>query len=82
MLNKLGLNLPNEIISKLKNKNEYPLGINLPKLIYLMKKKVILIDQKFNRFLKLLLQNQYYKFLNLSYFLRMNFLSVQLSHHL
>ena len=39
VLNKLGLNLPNEIISKFNNKNEYPLGINLPKLIYLMKKK-------------------------------------------
>ena len=39
VLNKLGLNLPSEIISKFNNKNHYPLGIELPKIINLMKKK-------------------------------------------
>ncbi len=39
VLNKLGLNLPSEIISKFNNKNEYPLGIELPRIVNLMKKK-------------------------------------------
>ncbi len=36
---KLGLNLPPNLISKFNNKNQYPLGIELPKIIKLMKKK-------------------------------------------
>ena len=39
VFNKLGLNLPPEFISKFNNKNQYPLGIELPKIVYLMKKK-------------------------------------------
>ena len=39
VLNKLGLNLPSEIVSKFNNKNQYPLGIELPRIINLMKKK-------------------------------------------
>ncbi len=39
VLNKLGLNLPPEIVSKFNNKNQYPLGIELPKIVHLMKKK-------------------------------------------
>ena len=39
VLTKLGLNLPYEIIGKFKNKNQYPLGIDLPRIISLMKKK-------------------------------------------
>ena len=39
VLNKLGLNIPSNIISKLNNKNNYPLGIELPRIINLMKKK-------------------------------------------
>ncbi len=38
VLDKLGLKLPPEIISKFNNKNKYPLGVELPKIIYLMKK--------------------------------------------
>ena len=39
ILNRLGLDLPNEIISKFNNKNQYPLGLELPKIIDLMKKR-------------------------------------------
>ena len=39
VLNKLGVDLPTDILSKFKNKNNYPLGIELPKIINLMKKK-------------------------------------------
>ena len=36
---KLGLNLPSNLINKFNSKNQYPLGIELPKIIELMKKK-------------------------------------------
>ena len=39
VFNKLGLNLPPNLINKFNNKNQYPLGIELPKIIELMKKK-------------------------------------------
>jgi len=39
VLNKLGFNLPLEIVNKLNFKNHYPLGIELPKIINLMKQK-------------------------------------------
>ena len=39
VFNKLGLNLPSNIISKLNNKDQYPLGIQLPRMINSMKKK-------------------------------------------
>ena len=39
ILNKIGFNLPSEIISKLNYKNQYPLGIDLPRIINLMKQK-------------------------------------------
>ena len=39
VLNKLGLNLNSEILSKFNNKNEYPLGIQLPRIVNLMRKK-------------------------------------------
>jgi len=39
VLNKMGLNLSNEMTQKLISKNGYPLGLELPKIIYLMKKK-------------------------------------------
>ena len=39
VLNKLGFNLPSSIIKKFQNKNKYPLGIELPKIVNLMKKK-------------------------------------------
>ena len=39
MFNKLGLNLPSNLISKFNNKDQYPLGIQLPKIIKLMRKK-------------------------------------------
>ena len=39
VLNKMGLNLPSEIVSKFNNKNQYPLGIELPRIVNLMKKK-------------------------------------------
>ena len=39
VFNKLGLNLPSNLINKFNNKNQYPLGIELPKIIELMKKK-------------------------------------------
>ena len=39
VFNKLGLNLPSNIISKFNNKNQYPLGIELPRIIRLMRKK-------------------------------------------
>ena len=39
IFNKLGLNLPSNLISKFNNKNQYPLGIELPRIIKLMKKK-------------------------------------------
>ena len=39
IFNKLGLNLSSTLISKFNNKNKYPLGIELPRIIKLMKKK-------------------------------------------
>lgn len=39
LFNKLGLNLPSNLISKFNNKDQYPLGIQLPKIIKLMRKK-------------------------------------------
>lgn len=39
ILNKLGFNLPSKIVSKLSYKNQYPLGIELPRIINLMKQK-------------------------------------------
>jgi len=39
VLNKLGFNLPSEIVNKLNYKNQYPLGIELPRIINLMKQK-------------------------------------------
>ena len=39
VFNKLGLNLPSNLISKFNNKNQYPLGIELPRIVKLMKKK-------------------------------------------
>ena len=36
---KLGLNLPSNLINKFKNKNQYPLGLELPKIIKIMKQK-------------------------------------------
>ena len=39
VLNKLGYNLPSEIINKFNYKNQYPLGIELPRIITLMKQK-------------------------------------------
>ncbi len=39
VFNKLGLNLPSNLISKFNKKDQYPLGIELPKIIKLMRKK-------------------------------------------
>ena len=39
LFNKLGLNLPSNLISKFNNRNQYPLGIDLPRIVKLMKKK-------------------------------------------
>jgi len=39
VLNKLGFNLPSEILNKLNFKNHYPLGIELPRIINSMKQK-------------------------------------------
>ncbi len=39
VLNQLGLNISNDIINKFKSRNNYPLGIELPKIIQLMKSK-------------------------------------------
>ena len=39
VLNKLGFNLPSEIINKLNYKNQYPLGIEFPRIINSMKQK-------------------------------------------
>jgi len=39
VFNKLGLNLPPNLINKFNNKNQYPLGIELPRIIKLMRKK-------------------------------------------
>jgi len=39
VLNKLGFNLPSEIVNKLNFKNNYPLGIELPRIINSMKQK-------------------------------------------
>jgi Zn-dependent protease len=39
VLSKLGFNLPSEILNKFNNKNHYPLGIELPRIINSMKKK-------------------------------------------
>ena len=38
VFNKLGLNLPTNILRKFNEKNQYPLGIELPRIIKLMKK--------------------------------------------
>ena len=39
VLNKLGINLPTKYINKFNNKNSYPLGMQLPNIINLMRKK-------------------------------------------
>ena len=39
VLNRLGVDLPQEILNKFNKKNDYPLGIELPRIIKLMKKK-------------------------------------------
>ena len=39
ILKKLGLNISFELIEKIKSHNKYPLGIELPKIIELMKNK-------------------------------------------
>ena len=39
VLNKLGFNLPSEFVNKLNYKNQYPLGIELPKIIKSMRQK-------------------------------------------
>ena len=39
IFNKLGFNLPLDIVNKLNYKNQYPLGIELPRIINLMKQK-------------------------------------------
>ena len=39
VLNKLGFNLPSEIVNKLHFKNNYPLGIELPRIINSMKQR-------------------------------------------
>ncbi len=39
VLSKLGFNLPSEIVNKLNYKNQYPLGIDLPRIINSMKQK-------------------------------------------
>ena len=39
VFNKLGLNLPSNLISKFNNKDQYPLGVQLPKIIKLMRRK-------------------------------------------
>ena len=39
ILKKLGFNIPLELIEKIKSPNKYPLGIELPKMIELMKNK-------------------------------------------
>ncbi|MBO6970779.1 MAG: site-2 protease family protein [Prochlorococcus marinus CUG1431] len=39
ILNKLGFNLPSEIFNKLINKNQYPLGIDLPRIVNSMKQR-------------------------------------------
>jgi len=39
ILKKLGFNIPFELIRKIKSQNKYPLGIELPKMIELMKNK-------------------------------------------
>ncbi len=39
VLNKLGFNLPSEIVNKFNFKNHYPLGIELPRIINSMKQK-------------------------------------------
>ena len=39
VLKKLGFNLPSEIINKFNYKNQYPLGIELPRIIKSMKQK-------------------------------------------
>ena len=39
VLNQLGFNLPSEIVKKFNYKNQYPLGIDLPRIINSMKQK-------------------------------------------
>ena len=39
VMNKLGFNLPSEIVNKFSYKNQYPLGIDLPRIINSMKQK-------------------------------------------
>ena len=37
VFNKLGLNLPKDIMGKFNNKNHYPLGLELPRIVKIMK---------------------------------------------
>jgi len=39
VLKKIGFNISNEILNKIKSKNNYPLGIELPKIVKLMRSK-------------------------------------------
>jgi len=39
VLKKLGFNLPSELLNKFNYKNQYPLGIELPRIINSMKQK-------------------------------------------
>jgi len=39
VLNKLGFNLPSEMINKINNKNQYPFGIELPRIVNSMKQR-------------------------------------------
>ena len=39
VLNKLGFSLPSEIVNKFNYKNQYPLGIELPRIINSMKQR-------------------------------------------
>ena len=39
IFNKLGFNFPSDIVNKLSNKNQYPLGIELLRIVNSMKKK-------------------------------------------
>ena len=39
ILKKLGFNIPLEVVEKIKSHNKYPLGIELPRIIELMKNK-------------------------------------------
>ena len=39
VLNKLGINLPSDIVNKFNIKNQYPLGIQLPRIVNSMKQQ-------------------------------------------